>query len=344
MEFIQTLLAQIEAAKIDEASRPQGLLDELDEHRSFLQQQPGFQDMRVTRSINREGNVLLVVETRWQDDDSLLRYETQEPNVMSIFNMHQELIIPNSLQVLDMEGLRTEAWRGLADPTRAAQERLALPLLIPLGVLAFALLVIYGLSRIYLELPGDVATGLAAGIALGILAMAWFLASRPTISGWQIGSIATVAAAVLAGGAIFALVHEDGGETAAVSEPGASPTPAASPGPGAAPGGPLVTMGDNFFESEGEQEPAIQVSVGEDITFNLSNNGLAPHNMHIAGTDNDYGVNFCQVGGDEPCSDPNRQASGESATITFRFDQPGTFIFRCDFHPQEMTGTIEVVG
>src|SRR3990172_2018924 len=142
MEYVQTVLVQIEASAMDEASRPGGLLAELAEHRSYLRQQHGFEEMQITRSINAEGNVLLVVETRWRDDDSLVEYETREPNVMSIINGHQDVFIPDSLQVLDMEALRTEGWRGAPSPAEA-QERLALPLLVPLGVLAFMVLVIY---------------------------------------------------------------------------------------------------------------------------------------------------------------------------------------------------------
>src|SRR3972149_6517785 len=112
MEYVQTVLVQIQADRIDEASRPGGLLSELDEHRAFLDQQHGFHDMRVTRSINAEGNVLLVVETHWADDESLVRYETGEPNVASIVGKHDDVIVRDSLQVLDMEALRAGAGRG----------------------------------------------------------------------------------------------------------------------------------------------------------------------------------------------------------------------------------------
>src|SRR3990172_566698 len=203
MQYVQTVLVQIEASAMDEASRPGGLLAQLGEHRSFLRQQHGFQDMQITRSINAEGNVLLVVETRWQDDNSLVEYETHEPNVMSIVNKYLELIVRDSLQVLDMETVRTEAARPV-DAATEVSERLALPLLLPLGVLAFALLVIYGLSRIYLEVNSDVATPLAAGISVGILAIAWYLSSRPSIAAWQVASISVAAAALLTGGTLLA--------------------------------------------------------------------------------------------------------------------------------------------
>ena len=84
MEYIQTILVQVEATRLEQASQPEGLLSELDEHRAFLKEQPGFRDLRITRSINNEGNVLLVIETRWTDDASLVHYETNEPNVAAI--------------------------------------------------------------------------------------------------------------------------------------------------------------------------------------------------------------------------------------------------------------------
>ncbi len=333
MEYVQAVLVQVEADKIDEASRPQGLLAELDEHRSFLERQPGFLDMRVVRSINEEGNILLAVETRWEDDASLVEYETREPTVSSIVNRHQDLIVRGSLQVLDMEALRTEAGRPI-DAETEARERLALPLLVPLGVLAFALLVIYGLSRIYLEIPSEAATGLAAAIALGILGTAWYVSSNPNVSAQQIGGIAAVAVAVLVGGAIYALVHEDGGETAAEGTP---PPAATEPAEGGAPpAGPAVEMGDNFFTFGGERQPAVQVAAATETTIDLTNGGSAIHNMHIAGVDNEYDTD------DDFVSEPSLFRGGDTGSIAFQIDEPGTYDFRCDFHPTEMTGTLEV--
>src|SRR3989337_678478 len=126
MQYVQTVLVQVEASAMDEASRPGGLLAELGEHRSFLREQQGFQEMQITRSINAEGNVLLVVETRWQDDNSLVEYETREPNVTSIVNKYQELIVRDSLQVLDMEAVRAQEARP-ADTATQVSERLGRP-------------------------------------------------------------------------------------------------------------------------------------------------------------------------------------------------------------------------
>ncbi len=105
-----------------------------------------------------------------------------------------------------------------------------------------------------------------------------------------------------------------------------------------------VTMeqGDNFFQLEDQSPPLLQVSLGQEVTINLENNGVATHNMHVAGVDNVYDVGLCEVGGDESCSDPAAMSPDDTGRITFTFDEAGTFDFRCDFHPTEMTGQIVV--
>jgi len=316
---------------MDEASRPGGLLAELGEHRSFLRQQHGFQEMQITRSINAEGNVLLVVETRWQDDNSLVEYETREPNVMSIVNKYPELIVRDSLQVLDMEAVRAEAARSV-DVATQVSERLALPLLVPLGVLAFALLVIYGLSRIYLEVSNDVATPLAAGISVGVLAIAWYLSSRPSIAAWQVASISVAAAALLTGGALFAVIEGDEGE-AKGGTPVAGASPTAQPSPGAPGAGIAVIMKDNLFEPT-----ELTVKAGEAVRMNLTNDGVAVHNMRIAGADGNYNTD------DDAVSDPEIVNAGGTAVVNWTAPgTPGEVKFQCDFHVSVgMVGTITV--
>ncbi len=132
----------------------------------------------------------------------------------------------------------------------------------------------------------------------------------------------------------------------ACSQTQRAPAPSGTPPPAGTPipieGEVTMEMGDNFFRLDDQSPPTLQVSIGQEVTIDLVNNGVAIHNMHVAGVDNVYDVAFCNVGGDEPCSDPDVMASGDTGTMTFRFDQAGTFNFRCDFHPIEMTGQIVV--
>jgi plastocyanin len=336
MEYIQTVLFQIEATRLEQASQAGALFPDLDDHREYLKQQPGFRDLRITRSINPEGNVLIMVETRWADDASLVRYETNEPNVASVVRGHSDVVYSDSLQVLDMEALRTDAsWKPLERATEA-QARVTLPLLIPVGVLAFILLIVYGLSRVYLEIRGDGATALAAGITIGILIVAFYLASNRNVPGWQIAGIFVVAAAVLTGGAIWAISEEDPSraEEPSAEEPNGEPG-GESPGGGGPAGENVVLMDDNFFalEEGGEENPDLSVPAGEETTLTLDNVGAAAHNMRIAGADGEYNTD------DDAESDPTLIAGGQSGEITFTLEA-GSYDYQCDFHPTQMLGTV----
>ncbi len=344
MEYIQTILFQIPATQLEQASEAGGLLADLDGHRQHLQGVGGFRDIRITRSINNEGNVLVVVETRWADDTSLVRYETQEPNAAAIVRSHEAILVRDSLQVLDMEALRTEASFKQAEAAESARERVILPIAIPLGILAFALLAIYGLSRIYLEIQGNGAVALAAGLAIAVLLFAFYFAANPRAPGWQIVGVLSIFALALAGGTAWALIEEDephaeenGGEQANGEVTDGEPTD------GAPTGGTMIILGDNFFEYDGEREPAISVARDQEVSFNLENPGAAIHNLQVNGMDNTYTVNICEPdNASRFCSDPGLLRGSDKGTLTVQFDEPGTYNFRCDFHPTEMFGTLVV--
>lgn len=171
------------------------------------------------------------------------------------------------------------------DEEREVHERLALPLLVPAIIFLFAVLVIYGLSRIYLELDtfrvGDVtmATPLAIGVALAILAVASYLATRPRILRWQIAAVGALAVALLTGGAIWAAVHEE-------EEPELVVTPVETP---IADGGP-VTEGAVLVELVDpdwavKADPAS--TAAGSVTFSVSNAGNVLHNFRAIRTDID---------------------------------------------------------
>ena len=341
MEYIQTILFQIPATQLEQASEEGGLLAELDGHRQHLQSVGGFRDIRITRSINNEGNVLVVVETRWADDTSLVRYETQEPNAAAIVRSHEAILVRDSLQVLDMEALRTEASFKQAEDAESARERVILPIAIPLGILAFALLAIYGLSRIYLEIQGNGAVALAAGLAIAVLLFAFYFAANPRAPGWQIVGVLAIFAIALAGGTAWALIEED--EPRTEEDGGEQVNGDATDGDATDGATALIILGDNFFEYDGEREPEISVPLDEEVTFDLENQGAAIHNVQVNGTDNTYPVDVCEPDdASRFCSDPGILRGSDTGTLTVQFDEPGTYNFRCDFHPTEMTGTLAV--
>ena len=88
----------------------------------------------------------------------------------------------------------------------------------------------------------------------------------------------------------------------------------------------------NFFELN-----EFTVSPGQEVTFNITNDGVAIHNMRVDGGDGEYDTD------DDTVSDPDLFQAGDTGTLVWTApDEAGEIIFRCDFHPLEMVGTISV--
>ncbi len=338
MEYVQTVLVQIAATKVDEASGPQGLLSELEAHRDFASAQRGFLGMRITRTANPEGNVLVVTETRWSNNNAMADYSALKNNAASIIGRHESETVPASLQVHRMESLKSEH----AESPNRMYDRLALPLLIPIGVLAFALLVIYALSRIYLILPSDAATPMAAAIAIGILLIAWYFSSNPSVPRWQIAGVGVLVLGSLAVAGTAAAVYDDNNHEVKVAE-GPQPTAAvgAQPTPGPA-GAPVIDMEDNkFVDADGNELSTVSITgAGTDVTISVNNKGTAIHNVHVAASGS-FEAAFCKANGPAPCTKPASVPAGSPATLLVNLPA-GSYDFRCDFHPDQMKGKLEV--
>jgi plastocyanin len=135
-----------------------------------------------------------------------------------------------------------------------------------------------------------------------------------------------VALALTFVGAFAATGDGEGGE------PVASETPAGSATTPPGGGGYAITMGDNFFDPN-----AFTVDAGASVTFDITNGGVAIHNVRIAGPDGSYNT------GDDAVSDPGLVSGGQTATLTWTApSEAGEIIFQCDFHPTDMKGTITV--
>jgi uncharacterized cupredoxin-like copper-binding protein len=155
-------------------------------------------------------------------------------------------------------------------------ERVVLPLVVPALLFLFAVLVVYGLSRIYIDLNTwfykdvSMATPLALGVSLVILLVFTYLAGKP-VPRWQIAGLVLLGAAALTGGATWAAVHDE-----PAHEAHASPTPSGSPPP---PGTVQVALSEFKIEPNPE-------SIGPgSITFDLHNIGATIHNFHVIKTD-----------------------------------------------------------
>lgn len=97
-------------------------------------------------------------------------------------------------------------------------------------------------------------------------------------------------------------------------------------------GGPVgaVTVGNLFFQSahNGTSNPAVDtVPVGQPVTWTWTSTGSTTHSIQSVGS-----PSFTS-------SDP---ITGNGMVYTFTFTQPGTYQYRCAFHPTIMTGTLVV--
>ena len=112
-----------------------------------------------------------------------------------------------------------------------------------------------------------------------------------------------------------------------------TPTAASAPGVAVADGATTkLPMTDNAFATK-----AFSVKAGNTVTFDLANSGKVPHNMRIAPLNGDFAAVTSVV------SNPEVILNGKSGTLQWKAPaEPGTYKFRCDIHPAEMTGTISV--
>lgn len=123
----------------------------------------------------------------------------------------------------------------------------------------------------------------------------------------------------------------------ATAEGSPTPTSTGAPAATATPGGGggatqeiTITMGDNVF-----QPNTLEVTAGSRVAITLRNEGLQPHNMHIATASGVFNAGTVSV--------PEVILAGKSGTLTWDVPgTPGTYKFRCDIHPVDMTGSITV--
>jgi len=198
------------------------------------------------------------------------------------------------------------------------RDRLLLPLLLPVGILLFIALILWGFSRILLGLTATTATVTAVVAALGIMVIAAIAAGRTTVRGSTIAAMfaATAGVAMLAGGIALAFVA--GGEE-----------------------------GDGEGPPDGEV-PVVEL-VAQDIAFNPTDLTVpAGVPFQIAFDNRDAGQQHNVAIYDNPDFSGTVLFEGQLVTgpaqTTYDVDPlaPGPYSFLCVVHPT-MTGQIEAV-
>jgi plastocyanin len=197
----------------------------------------------------------------------------------------------------------------------ALRDRLVMPILLPLGILAVIAATLFGFSRILLSLTPTAATVTAIVVATGVVVTASVAAGRKQVRLSTLGAMLGVTAgvAMLAGGVALAVV----GETE--EEPGG--------------GGqkPVVTLAAANIAFE---PTSLTVPAGEAFTLRFHNEDAnTQHNVQIfddpefGGTPLFSGALITGV----------RQTDYEVAPL-----EAGAYFFHCEVHPT-MTGKMQAV-
>jgi plastocyanin len=197
------------------------------------------------------------------------------------------------------------------------RQSLLLPVLIPLAALAAIGLVLFGFSRVLLQITATAAWVTALIAAVGIMAVASYVASRRAVGGGSlfsmVGGVAGIA--MLTGGvALFAAERGEGGE---------------GPGPPR-----VVIVAPAGAAETGFAKDAATAPAGEAFQVLFDNQDSQQHNVVIAASEEPDAEQFLR---EEPFVGPRKQ-EWEVEPL-----EEGSYFFFCEVHPTTMTGTLEAV-
>jgi len=153
----------------------------------------------------------------------------------------------------------------------------------------------------------------------------WERLGRTRVSGWMIGLPVVVGVI----GVVVVLILTSGSSGGGGPSPGPTPDPRVA---GQTPDNSIsLNVNDvNFSQTE------LSGTAGQVIEFKVTNTGTQSHNMVVAGPDNEYDTP------DDFNPEPFAIKAGETGRVVVKIDDPGTYLFRCAFHPTIEFGTLEL--
>jgi plastocyanin len=193
-------------------------------------------------------------------------------------------------------------------------ERLIAPLGLPALALALVAVIVLSVSRVLLAVPKDASIAIAGGMAVLLLVVFFVLSSRPRMA--RSGLV------FLSGFAFVSLVAAGSVSAAAGYRTFEHPT-------GASPEIVVHAQNTQFKEHQ------ITVKAGQPtrILFENRDKGVY-HNIGV----------YTEAVGGKPLWNGEPIRGIRKILYEHVFSDPGTFTFRCDFHPTAMIGTLTVAG
>jgi plastocyanin len=215
-------------------------------------------------------------------------------------------------------GWLAQDWRE--DPAFTPREgaklgdRLIAPMALPALALALIAVIVISVSRVLLAVPKEASIAIAGSMAVLLLVAFFFLSSRPRIARGGL--------VFLSGFAVVSLVAA--GSVSAAAGYRTFEHPAGS--------SPSIVI---HAQNTQYKEHQITVKAGQParITFFNLDKGVY-HNIAV----------YTQVAGGKPIWNGEPIRGIKKILYAQVFDNPGTYTFRCDFHPTAMIGVFTVTG
>jgi plastocyanin len=211
-------------------------------------------------------------------------------------------------------GWLVAVWREHLNRTRPsaleAQQRLLAPTGLPLLAILGVGVVVVSLSRILLAVPKEASTAVALGAATAVVLVAFLVSSRPRVSGRALGGMVAVVILALGIGGLVAAGHGERTTEAELT-------------------GPVV------LRARGIKYSTDQITVTTDESVVLEFRNFDADQIHNVAIYSDSSATRQLYFGDAVNGLGQR-------TYVFTPGHAGTFFYRCEFHPTQMTGTLTV--
>lgn len=194
----------------------------------------------------------------------------------------------------------------------ASAERVAAPTAVPVGAILGVGILVLSVSRVLLAVSREAATGVAIALAASILAGSVVVAGLRRVSGQVLASVLGLAIAAIV---VLGVVAASAGERRIEAHPPAEAT--------------VVAQGIAF------EQKALTVRTEGRVVLHFVNRDAFPIIHNVAVYNDDRALPPPVYFG------PAVAGVGER---TYTFDvRPGrSYFYRCEFHPQQMTGTLTV--
>ena len=157
---------------------------------------------------------------------------------------------------------------------------------------------------------------------------------------WAGSGITALVGAVVVG---IVLLAGGGGSASSTATPAASADPRLG-GASAAESFNVSATDDGVDINPRFVPNAITAQAGEVFQINVKNDGHSAHNLVVAGLSGSFDPPGSWTTTD-PSNSNNPQAilAGDTGTVAVKIDTPGTYQFRCSFHPAQQVGTLTIV-